>query len=320
MAAEQRQRLAQIGLMWAGNLGPAGFRRLMAHFGSAAAVLETSAEQLAKPSLRLEAKQIEAICGLEETLPQIEDQIEALGEQNVAVVCDFEPDYPQILLDIPNPPPVLCMAGRLLPLDDPAIAVVGTRRPTEDGYQMAYELGQALAGERVTVASGLAQGCDTGGHAGALAGDGRTIAVLGSGITVIHPRENLDLAWQIAEHGALISEAPPDAHPSVARLMARNRLQSGLARAIIVVESSERGGTMQTAQSAERQGRPVYAVGWPREHEMRTGNARLLARGASTITGPEQAAALRESVYLHKQKMQIQGTVTAAQRPLFEDA
>lgn len=318
MAAEQRERLAQIGLMWAGNLGPAGFRRLVRHFGSATAVLGASAEQLAMPSLRLEAHQVEAICGLEEALPQIEEQIDALGEQNVTLVCDFEPDYPQILLGIPNPPAVLCMAGRLLPIDDPAVAIVGTRSPTDEGYQMAYELGRAFAEEQVAVVSGLALGCDTGGHTGALAGGGRTIAVLGSGMTIIHPRENVELARQIADQGAIISEAPPNAQPSVARLMARNRLQSGLARAIIVIESGERGGAIQTAKNAQHQGRLVYAVRWPQPDEKRTGNAQLLARGAQPIDGPEQVPAVVETLYLHKQKMQHQQAMADTQQRLFE--
>ncbi len=319
MTSESGERLAQIGLMWAGNLGPAGFRRLVGHFGSAAAVLGASADELAKPSLRLEAHQVEAIGGLDELLPQIEEQIEALAEQNVVVVCDFESGYPQILLGIPNPPVVLCIAGRVLPVDDPAVAIVGTRSPTDEGYQMAHELGRAFAGQKITVVGGLASGCDTGGHTGALAGGGRTIAILGSGITIIYPEQNRELAWQIAEQGAIISEAPPNAEPSVARLMARNRLQSGLARAVIVVESSERGGAMQTANNARRQGRLVCAVQWAQPHERCTGNARLLADGALPITGPEQAAGVAENLYLHKQKMQRQQATAATQQRLFDE-
>ena len=319
MAAEARERLAQIGIMWAGNLGPAGFRRLVGHFGSATAVLGASAEQLAKPSLRLEAKSLQAIVGLEELLPQIEEQIEALAEQNVAVLCDFEPDYPQILRSIPNSPPILCIVGRILPIDDPAIAIVGTRRPTEEGYQMAYDLGRAFAEKGVTVVSGLAQGCDTGGHRGALSGGGRTIAVLGSGITVIHPRENVELARHIAEQGAVISEAPPDAYPSAGRLMARNRLQRGLARAVVVIESGERGGAMQTAKNAQRQGRLVYAVRWSQPDEKRTGNARLLDAGAQPIDGPDEVATVIATLYSHKQKMQRQQAIAATQQRLFEE-
>ncbi len=305
--------------MWAGQLGPAGFRRLMGHLGSAMAVLQAPAEELSRSSLGLESDQVQAIGALSELLPSIEEEIEALGEQNVAVVCDFEPNYPPILQRIANPPPVLCIAGQLLPIDDPAIAIVGTRRPTEEGYQMAYELGRAFGEEGVTVVSGLAQGCDTAAHTGALAGGGRTVAVLGSGIAVIHPRENVELARQIAEQGVIISEAPPSAHPTAARLLARNRLQSGLARGVIVVESAQQGGAMQTAKNARRQNRELYAVRWTEAHERRAGNSRLLGEGAQPITGPDQVPAVSEALHLHKQKMERQPAIAANQQRLFKE-
>ncbi len=311
--------MAQIALMWAGQLGPAGFRRLMGNLGSAMAVLQAPAEELSRPSLGLEADQVEAICVLSELLPSIEEEIEALGEHNVAVVCDFEPDYPQILQRIANPPPVLCIAGQLLPIDDPAVAIVGTRRPTEEGYQMAYELGRAFGEEGVTVVSGLAQGCDTAAHTGALAGGGRTIAVLGSGITVIHPRQNVELSSQIAKRGAVISEAPPSVHPTAARLIARNRLQSGLARGVIVVESAQQGGAMQTAKNARRQNRELYAVYWTEGHEQRAGNSRLLGEGAQLITGPDQVPAVSKALHLHKQEMERQQASATTQQRLFSE-
>ena len=320
MPSESGEKLAQIALVWAGRLGPAGFRRLIGHLGSAMAVLDAPIQELARPGLGLAPDQAQAIGAVNESLPRIEEQIDALHEQNVGVVCDFEPEYPQILRRISNPPPVLCIAGRLLSIDDPAIAIVGTRRPTEEGYQMAYELGRAFGGEGVTVVSGLAQGCDTGAHTGALAGGGRTIAVLGSGITVIHPRHNAEIASRIAKRGAVISEAPPSAHPTVARLIARNRLQSGLARGVVVVESRERGGAMQTAKNARRQGREVYAVGWPQAHKQCAGNNRLLSGGAQPIAGPDQVPVVSKTLYLHKERMEREQAIEATQQRLFEES
>ena len=304
MSEQPDRRLAQIAVMWHGGIGPAGFRRLLGYFGDAPAIMTAGEDELSLPSLRLNAEQIEAISQLGSRLGEVEEQLEQLHSQNIHVICDFEPEYPDSLRAIGNLPPVLCIAGRLLPVDEPAVAIVGTRSPSEGGFQMARELGAALAEQKITVISGLALGCDTGAHQGALSAGGRTIAVLGSGILVIHPHSNLELAREIAEHGAVISEQPPTAQPSVGRLMARNRLQSGLSRAIIVVESGESGGSMETANNAQRQGRLVCAVDWPQITAKRTGNRRLLAEGARPISSPEQVKELVTALYFHQQQRQ----------------
>ena len=304
MPTETHKRLTQIATMWHGAIGPAGFRRLLGHFSDAPTIVAASEDELSVPSLRLNAEQIEAISQLANRLGEVEEQLDQLHGQNIHVICDFESEYPQSLRAIGNLPPVLCIAGRLLPVDELAVAIVGTRSPSEEGFQMARELGAALAEQHIMVVSGLALGCDTGAHQGALFAGGRTIAVLGSGILVIHPHSNLELAREIAEHGAVISEQPPAAEPSVGRLMARNRLQSGLSRAIIVVESGESGGSMETVQSARRQGRLVCTVDWPQITAKRTGNRKLLAEGARPISDPEQVAGLVTTLYFHQQQRQ----------------
>ena len=318
MPAPTDNRLAQIAVMWHGGIGPAGFRRLVGHFGDAPAALAASAQELAFPSLRLDAQQIVAISRLADKLGEIEEQIESLLDQNVQVVCDFEADYPEILQGIPNPPPVLCIAGRILPIDDPAVAIVGTRSPSEEGYQMAHDLAAALAEQNITVVSGLALGCDTGGHRGALEGGGRTLAVLGSGILVVHPRTNVELARGIAERGAVISEQAPTAAPLRPHLMARNRLQSGLSRAVVVIESGESGGAMRTAEIAQCQGRLVYAVRWPQITGRRRGPANLLAGSACAITGPEQVKELVDALYRHREQMRREAAVES-RRQLFAE-
>ncbi len=318
MAGQTDRRLAQIAVMWHGAIGPAGFRRLLGHFSDAPATMAATEDELSVPSLRLDAEQIGAISQLASRLGEVEEQLDQLHGQNIHVICDFESEYPQSLRDIGNPSPVLCIAGRLLPVDEPAVAIVGTRSPSEEGFQMARKLGAALAEQKITVVSGLALGCDTGAHQGALSGGGRTIAVLGSGILVIHPHGNLELAREIAEHGAVISEQPPTAEPSVGRLMARNRLQSGLSRAIIVVESGESGGSMETVKTARRQGRLVCAVDWPQVTAKRTGNRKLLAEGARPISGPEQVAGLVTALYFHEQQRHSEQT-TESQQQLFTE-
>jgi len=319
VAGQIEQRLAQIAIMWHGAIGPAGFRRLLGYFGDAPAIMAASEDELSVPSLRLNAEQIEAISQLASRLGEVEERLDQLHGQNIHVICDFEPEYPESLRAIGNLPPVLCVAGRLLPVDEPSVAIVGTRSPSEDGFQMAHELGAALAKQQITVVSGLALGCDTGAHQGALSAGGRTSAVLGSGILVIHPHSNLELAREIAQHGAVISEQPPTAEPSVGRLMARNRLQSGLSRAIIVVESGESGGSMDTAKNAQRQGRLVCAVDWPQITAKRTGNRKLLTEGARPISGPDQIAGLITALHFHQQQPQAEQSGESQQQLFAEE-
>jgi DNA processing protein len=312
-----RRKLAQVGLIWEGRLGPSGFRRLIAHFGGPPEALEATAEQLSAPGLRLEAEQVAAIVRLRDRLGAVEEQLEALHDARIAVFCDYDEGYPAILRELESAPPVLSVAGRLMPFDDPAVAIVGTRTPTDGGVGMARELGRAFAARECTVVSGLALGCDTGAHVGALAGGGRTIAVLGGGIRAIQPRENLELAREIAERGAIISELAPMAEPTTARLMARNRLTSGLARGVIVVQAAAEGGAMRTAELAERQGRLVYAVQWPTSGGRTVGNEKLLREGAAPIMGAADAAAVCEALFVNKQEQRRRRAEPPQQLGLF---
>ena len=168
-------------------------------------------------------------------------------------------------------------------VDDPAVeAVIAAATP-----DLNVDIARACAELGITVVSGLALGVDTAAHRGALDGDGRTLAMLGSGIKHIHPRRNRRLAKAIREHGAVLSEQPPNASPSAARLMARNRLTSALARGVLAVESTLRGGTLQTARDAWTQGRLVFAVDWQADKPQAEGTRALIAQGAEPILGPD---------------------------------
>ena len=309
--------MAQIGLVWGGKLGPMAFRRVVGHFGSAAAALGASWDDLALPSLRLDPEQIEAILGKARDLKHVGRVLQRLEEQNVAVLCDWEADYPRILYEMSDAPPVLCRAGRLLPRDEPVVAIVGTRTPTREGLEMAEALARACAEQGVTVVSGLALGCDTAAHQGALRGGGRTVAVLGSGIVSISPRQNVPLAREIADNGAVLSEAAPGAHPSTPRLLARNRLQVGLARAVIVVQAGEGGGAMQTAERGRKADRLVCAVEWPEGMGKSEGNRALLRGGARGLRGPEDIPNLVEEVFVHQEKARRARAAEAEQGHLF---
>lgn len=317
MPTSEQERLRCLALVWGAVLGPAGFHRLVGHFGSTEAALAADIPALQAPGLRLTPEQVATIPTLRERLDEFADELDDLRGQNVAVLCPWDDDYPASLRELRSAPPVLCMAGRVLPQDGHAVAIVGTRTPTEAGLEMSRELARAFAEAGLTVVSGLARGCDTAAHVGALAGGGRTIAVLGSGIRVIHPRENLDLAREIAQRGAVMSEQPPGAHPTVGRLMARNRLQSALSRGVIVVESRAQGGAMETARHAREQGGAVYTVRWPDEREEAAGPNALLRDGAGALTGPQDAPRVCLELADHTARIERRRT-RAGQRKLFD--
>lgn len=299
--ADGQDRFAWVALYWSGRIGPAGFMRLLAHFGSAAGALEAAKSALAMPALRLSEAQIEAIVGdARAHRDTIEDEVQGLEDDGVTIICSFEPDYPRALLDARNPPPVICVLGELAPRDSFGLAIVGTREPTPEGSAVASAVAAACADRGITVISGLARGIDTAAHRGALQGGGRTVAVLGSGIRRIHPKRNIRLAGQIAHSGAIISEVAPDAAPSGARLMARNRLTSALARGVLAVESTNRGGTLKTMSDARRQGRAILACDWQSDRPEAAGTRSLIAEGAVPIIGPDAIETIAHLLETHQ--------------------
>jgi DNA processing protein len=168
--------------------------------------------------------------------------------------------YPAVLSAIVDPPPVLWVRGNLAALSGPAVAVVGSRAASPYGLIVAERLAAELAARGVVVVSGLARGVDAAAHRGALAANGSTLAVLGSGADVIYPAEHESLAGAIEAHGAVVSELPPGTPPQKRFFPLRNRLMSGLSRAVLVVEAGEKSGSLITARCALEQGREVLAV------------------------------------------------------------
>jgi len=212
------------------------------------------------------------------SLEALEAEIMSLSEEDIQVVTWDDEEYPANLRLIKSGapgPPLLFVRGDLRPEDDQAVAVVGTRQPSAWAVTLAEHLARKLAERGLTIVSGLAIGIDTAVHRGALqADDGRTLAVLGSGLRKIHPVRNMDLAEEIVGRGALLSECFPNVPPRGSTLMARDRIISGLSRAVIVVGAREESGSVDTANKALRQGRLVLAVpGSP-------GTDALLAQGA----------------------------------------
>lgn len=206
-------------------------------------------------------------------------------EAGIDVLVHGETDYPQRLLDDPEPPAVLFVAGRGSPLDRAAVAVVGTRRCTRYGREVALELGTALASRGIDVVSGLARGVDAAAHAGARRSAIECcVGVVAGGLDLVYPRSNRELWHAIADGGRLISEWPLGS-PSVPwRFPARNRLVAALSVAVVVVESSERGGSMYTVDEAVARDRPVFGVPGSIRSPASHGTNRLIVDGAVPLT------------------------------------
>jgi DNA processing protein len=193
-------------------------------------------------------------------------------------------NYPENFRTVPQPPHLIYVKGRLLPLDRIAVAIVGTRKATEEGCCVAYELAKDLASSGVTVVSGLALGIDTCAHKGALSAGGRTIACMASGVDVIYPKENTALAGKIMKNGALVSEYPNGTKPFPWHFPARNRLISGMSLGVVVVEAGISSGALITAKWALEQGRPVMAVPGGVRSKQSAGTNKLLQDGAYLVT------------------------------------
>ena len=287
-------------LAWEGGVGPAAFARLLARFESARAVMEASPRDLGAPSLKLKPEQIASIRAAGGRIDQTAALIASLRDDGIAVICSFEGDYPGALRGANNPPPVICVRGRVLREDEPGLAIVGTRRPTREGVRGAREIARACAELGVTIISGLALGVDAAGHRGALDAGGRTIAVLGSGIRRIYPPRNRGLAKRIAGAGAIISEVAPDAAPSAARLLARNRLVAAMCRGLVAVEAAGDGGTMRTVRDARALGRLIFACDWQSDKPQADGTRAVLGMGAEPILGPDAAEHIVVAIRKHE--------------------
>lgn len=231
--------------------------RLLAYFGSVSAIFAASAEELAAVP-RLATEQAQAIANL--SLEPFEARIADYEAAGIRLITWEEPDYPANLLLINDAPPLLMVRGDLRLADNRAVAIVGTREPHPTSADLAYELAAEFARYGWTVVSGLALGIDAAAHRGALSEGGRTLAVLGSGVDTIYPKNHTKLAKAIGEQGAVLSEVLPEARVSRQTLLARNRLTSGLSRAVIVVQSNSDSGSAHTARRALEQGRLVLAI------------------------------------------------------------
>jgi DNA processing protein len=188
------------------------------------------------------------------------DVLARAGAHQIAPIAWSDASYPVALTTIVDPPPVLWTRGDVAALSTPSVAIVGARAASPYGLSVAEHLAADLAGSGVTVVSGLARGVDSAAHRGALAGRGLTVAVLGCGADVVYPPEHGALARDIERHGAIVSEFVPGTPPLPPFFPQRNRIISGLSRAVVVIEAGEKSGSLITARCALEQGRDVLAV------------------------------------------------------------
>ncbi|WP_395753654.1 DNA-processing protein DprA [Prosthecobacter sp.] len=263
------------------QVGPVRVRKLLEHFGSPERILSAKASEI----LQIEGfglVQAEAIAAWESQI-DLDAELRKIKERDLTLLTQDDELYPPLLRDIHNPPLVLTVWGELTKRDHNALGVVGSRQSTHYGLAATKKLSFQIAYAGYAIISGLARGIDTAAHEAALAANGRTIAVIGSGIGKLYPPENMALAERIAKNGAVVSEYPVDRIADKQTFPYRNRIVAGWSCGLIVVECPLRSGSLITAQQATEQGRTVYAVPGPIDKPTSAGCNRLIQQGAKLI-------------------------------------
>ena len=269
-----------IALRLVRGVGNVTYRQLLDRFASPHKILRTSPAILTEAGIS--ARIAQAIAAFDQW-KEVEAELEQLARLNARLVTQTDTEYPERLRQIHDPPPFLYIRGSFAPQDDLAIAIVGARTASTYGRKMARELAHELAGCGVCVVSGLARGIDSEAHQASLEAGGRTIAVLGSGLDVVYPREHIALAERIAETGAVVSEFSFGSQPEAGNFPYRNRVISGISLGTVVVEATEKSGSLITAQCALDQNREVFAVPGPVTASRSRGPHRLIKDGAKLV-------------------------------------
>lgn len=269
-------------------------------------------------------------------LIRLEQDLEWCDQQRHYVIPWHSPDYPELLRQSDNPPPVLFVAGNIDLLWHPQISIVGSRHPTAGGKDNARQFALAFAEAGWCVTSGLAEGVDTQAHCGALEAQaehpGRTIGVVATGLDLTYPEQNRDLMQAIAKHGAVVSEHPPGTPPLKEHFPSRNRIIAGLSLGCLVIEAAERSGALITARLAGEIGREVFAIPGSIHNPMAKGCHKLIRQGAALIEKPAEViealqpvanqladalrGRLKENVPEHAQRKKA--SVKTLYRPIWE--
>jgi DNA processing protein len=278
-------REALIALNLIEGIGPVRVRHLLEHFADAPAILGASGSKLQKvPGIGQELAA--AITGWEKDI-DLRGEIERIEKFGCNIVIQSDENYPELLRQIYDPPIVLYVRGTLLARDKNGVAIVGSRMTTHYGVETARKLAHQLAYVGVTVVSGGARGIDTAAHQGALHSKGRTIAVLGTGINLIFPAENVELFERIAAQGAVITQFPFNRKADKQGFPIRNRIVAGMTLGTLVVEANMTSGALITAGMAVENGRQVFAVPGRIDSPRSKGCHDLIKKGAKLCEGAE---------------------------------
>lgn len=255
-----------VALSLAKGMGPVVFGKLL--------------EALGSPSRILRARPGRLVFDPDRLLEAADREIDKARKSSVEIITLLDSRYPAELKAIHDPPILLFVKGRLPEAARPKVTLVGSRQASAYGLKTARMISEGLAAADVVIVSGMAQGIDAAAHEGALAAGGITLAVLGGGLSRIYPAENKRLADRISERGALISEHPMDTVPIPENFPVRNRILSGLSKAVVVVEAAKKSGSLITVDAALEQGRDVYAVPGNIDSENSRGTNHLIRQGA----------------------------------------
>ena len=276
----QLEREAILRLSLVHGVGPRLFGELLACLGTAEGVLGASSNQL-KSVPGVGSKLAEEISNANQI--DLDTIYQDCQKHSIEILDSRSDRYPKLLKQIYDPPNILYQHGETLPQDEIAIAVVGTRHASNYGKLTAERLARGLAMSAITVVSGLARGIDVTAHRAALDAGGRTLAVLGSGLLDVYPREHTELCLEVRKSGAVLSELPPRSPPRSGTFPQRNRIISGMSLGVVVVEAAERSGALISARMAMEQGREVFAVPGRVDSRMSHGCHQLIRDGAKLV-------------------------------------
>jgi DNA processing protein len=307
---------AYIHLALTPNIGPKAFQFLAQQGILATEVYTFSEEQLI--SLKLSKKSVKHITAHPPSNP-CKDAEHALTwalQTNNHLITPCHKHYPKRLAQIATAPPILMVKGELACLDLPQVAIVGSRYPSSSGQSQAFEFAQSLAESGFVITSGLARGVDAFAHKGALQAGGKTIAVLGTGLSEIYPKQNKRLATEIAEQGAVVSEFPLRAKAMPGHFPRRNRIVSGLSMGTLVVEATIKSGSLITARQALEQNREVFAIPGPVNNPQKSGCHFLIRQGACLIESPDQI--VEEFSLMHEPQWPINRSSISPIKPLLK--
>jgi len=283
MVEQVDERFFWIWLSQIPGIGARRFHLLMEHFGSASQVWLASTNQLVELTSSLGNNVVHEIINQrnDKTLDRIKRMMDSPDFRIITLLDD---EYPILLKEIYDPPPVLYCKGLPIKNNQAALSIVGSRRSTAYGRQMAEKFSYELATAGITVVSGLARGIDAMAHYGALKAEGNTVGVLGCGIDIIYPPENKKLFKRMEQEGTIITEYPPGSSPVAGNFPARNRIISGMTSGVLVIEAGERSGALITVDFALEQGRDVYALPGNINVPQSAGTNKLLKEGAKLVT------------------------------------